>query len=268
MPIAIEKKANVTAFAQNCLLHCAAHKIIGTLLNKNNEALANPQDPFQLLAAGFNTYYDLNPKKTLADIKQLFGKFTHPIDQEYILGPVLRECLVTVMQKDGADSLLTDEDYGFKKVIADFLETENIAGTSCENLARSNENYLTQNQEKLKKWRISDRAVDADIDKEIENYWQKGNAAAKDKKSGFKQYLDFIKDGAVELSAFEADFLFHRLGIAIQDKSLSGAYTPKTGLADEQRIITLGVQLVQGHWYYEADDAVRLWLQTQGYPLQ
>lgn len=248
--------AYTTAFGQNCLLNCAAHKIIEVLLKTDPQAL-DENHPLNLVKQSFNDYYSFskdNNKKSLADIQQLFLKVKNPLDREYILGPVLRQCLIKNLENSYSDTLLNEDLYGFKKVISNYLETNNIEyGTLNPNLALSNKHFILKIDQYYLAWKnnnpegnigqfFQSKPEDNQktIAEHIENYWTE---------TGSRNYLNMLEGGA-ELMAFEASTLLENLGIMLIDYSIPdmpNTYPPKVSLAVPA---TLELYSKEDHWQY------------------
>lgn len=182
MPFDLKYKCEATGWKHNCGFNCFTHFIIDKLQRGSLERHYGTDAEYNRILKTFQNYYELVRAPTWSEMKDLFKKYPHPIDQEAILSPVLRKHLGVLMQDEDTVQVMLNTD--FSAAFSSYLE-KNI-----DELGDVASDVIASNKEWFKKMR-KDYKNDKDEDK-FGFYRQIGELYWKD--TGAKKYAEFMGD--------------------------------------------------------------------------
>lgn len=147
----------ILGWRNNCALNCMAHTLLDELQNAElKEPLTN--QGYQEFLATFSAYYCINPTSTLAQFRALMSTYPNPVDQELILGPVLRLQLDQLTRGQAAIAaplLLSDASplrYGFTQAVERYLLLNGEANYEYAMFHNKNEPAFLEFQADFKKY--------------------------------------------------------------------------------------------------------------------
>jgi O-acetyl-ADP-ribose deacetylase (regulator of RNase III) len=260
-PFDKQKLAKTTSWHNNCAFNCVVGFLSDELNSKSEDEINTlyTTSGYKAILECFNQYYDVNLSSG-RELQALMQKYPNPVDQEVILGPVLRRRLEHLIKerqqgvnsesaKHMLDGFLADADLFFRGK-QDFLNISMVI-PNLDFLGKLRQTILDEQKKQKQPLDFILKKHDADLTSQLKSYWNT---------EGYKKYAEHIGD--LEKKSFiseqELDLLTKNLNLGLrvyapdtQDKSLEPSVVFSDLVQDHSR--TIIVFNGGDHWEREVD---------------